>query len=226
LTSSTTTINYFTQICVEVSPSILNIDNIETIAGTKVERIVWRVKEFLATELIATARTVTNDISFTLNQELRYYENDLDDIRELENHNFGEFVFLNSLGGWDSVFSHSTIIETIEVNQNTFERTIEYPNETSIEASAITNNDLVDNEVLSIDLTKSIEVQIDYNNKENHKYLVELLKSPVIYYRNFGNLQEFQRVSIQSTNYQNIYKETLQSFSVKLKLLLDENTSK
>ena len=221
---SFTVINYNTQLGIDVSLNRLDISNYETIAGSLLEKVVFRVMERLTGELIY--RQVTENKSFTLDNEHRYYKNDSSEPEDVLNHNFGELIFLNALGGWDSVFSLSEVIENVQVSNELYEKIRPYPNSDSVILDSKTVNDTVDFDVLSIDMNKTIDFQVDYCNKETHKYLLELLKSPVIYFRKVGDAQTWIRVAINSTNYQNNFNSDMQSFSIKLNVLLNENISK
>lgn len=221
---SFTVINYNTQLGIDVSLNRLDISNYETIAGSLLEKVVFRVMERLTGELIY--RQVTENKSFTLDNEHRYYKNDSSDPEDVLNHNFGELIFLNALGGWDSVFSLSEVIENIQATNELYEKIRPYPNSDSVILDSKTVNDTVDFDVLSIDMNKTIDFQVEYCNKETHKYLLELLKSPVIYFRKVGDAQTWIRVAINSTNYQNNFNSDMQSFSIKLNVLLNENISK
>jgi len=222
--STVTIINYFCQTTIEATLDEVQILSDEAGQLSMVKSVAFRVMEFLLGDSIATARQVTNDKLFTLDNDNRNYKNDSEilDSDQL-NHNFGELLFLNSLGGWDTIFCLGEIVENVEITNDLFDKNFEYPNEFNLDVTTDSNNDVVDSEVLNIDFIKTVDAQIQYSDKETFIYYQQLLKSSKIYFRKYGEILDFTRVSIANTNYSNSYNEDIQQFSVKFRYLLSEN---
>lgn len=210
LTSSITTISKFGHYCVECGLDLIDTDAIEASQGSLIESIIWRVKEFKASDVIANARTISEDKKFLVDQETREFQ---------ENNKLGELIFLNSLGGWDSLFSNTEITVSVEASNVLHDVTNYYPNQISTTETTEGSYNTIDKDVLNVEINKTIDIVLDYQRADIHRYLLELLKSPRIFFNE-------NRVSIISTNYQNVYNESMQSFSIKLQYLLDENISK
>jgi len=208
LNRSLTTVSYFTQNCVEATLDMALIDFYEAAQVSQVEKIVYRVKEYKATELQSTARNVTNDITFVIDNEHR----------DFKANSRPQILFLNKLGGWDSLVSLGDVSESTTVETTVYEKNKLYPNQYSIQTTLESNNDVVDREILEVNNDKTITFQTDYLNKEKHAWLLELLESEKVFY--YVN-SKWIRVQIISTDYTDVYSEDMQRLTLQLKPLLD-----
>lgn len=172
--TSLQTITYFTQYFINLSLNRLNYQLIESLAGSLIEKIEWYAVE--ANSLLIP-RIVTNKISFTIDNELRDYR--------IKN----ELIWLNQLGGYDSLYLNNEIIESIETESSTYQKNIVY------KPSGIKKGDTINNEVLEVQNIKNYVVNTDSLDRETFKYLGnDLLKSKKIY------LNE-KRVILNSSNF-------------------------
>lgn len=172
--TSLQTISYFTQYFINLSLNRLNYQLIESLAGSLIEKIEWYLVE--ANSLLIP-RIVTNKISFLIDNELRDYR--------FKN----ELIWLNQLGGYDSLYLNNEIIENIETNSSTYQKNLVY------KPSGIKKGDSINNDVLEVQNIKNYVVNTDSLNRESYKYLgKDLLKSKKIY------LNE-KRVVLNSSNY-------------------------
>ena len=208
LTSSISTVNFATMYGVNISPLKLGINNIETIAGTLVNKFTVRVKEFLLGDIKENSRPVTSDFVYFINNDLRDYRSN-PEVAE-DNDEFGELIFLNSLGFWDTLFIHSEILNRAVTNNNIYNKTIDYSEVVS------------DMDVLGVNYETSYTVLTDLLNKSEYLWLQqELLKSPKIYLKQIGKTE---RVAITEAAVVNSSELDMQQFTLNLKPLLKENT--
>ena len=107
----------FTQ---DVSLYLINYQTLET--TSRIKSITFTLYEYLPTDLISNSRQVTNPITFHLNNDLRCYQVDDNDPINDNNREQTQLYYMNSLGGFDTLFTH----EATKISHTTESNTYQY----------------------------------------------------------------------------------------------------
>lgn len=205
--------NFGTIYGINIGPEFLDLNGLETLYEVLVESFTVRVREYQQGDVYTNSRPVTVDFTYQINNDLRCYRKDVEDDEDFPNNQFGELIFLNSLGFWDTHFIHNEIIKTSESSNSIYSKNIDYSKQV-----------ISDMNILKTNTVKTYSIISDSLDKETYIYLSnELVKSSEIYLRQYGSIEQ---VGIVECSFSNSNDVDLQQFTMKLIPMLKENKFK
>lgn len=189
----------FTQ---DVSLYYINYQTLET--TSRIKSITFTLNEYLPIDVIANSRQVTNPITFLLNNELRCYQVDDNDPLNNNNRNQTQLYYQNSLGGFDTLFTH----ENTKISQKTNSETYQYSK--------------LNVEVFKVDTTKTFSIQSDQLEEHEYKYIVNNLNNSTNIYMKMKDIDQSPCYIVNSQNeYDN--QTTMHKIQLIVALKVEEN---